>query len=486
MNSFRRMRRSKKVLKAATGAIFLVHAAVCLAVDGLAVSTRTVLTWPAYPGGDIVAYEIKNSDAISSTVLFDGKGGDDSKAASFARYPAINMEGTQVAFFRCTKDGKSYVSVVDVSGANLHDVAAIPAQTGYDVTGCLDWPRGRWVYYNMGDGNDGSKQIWRVNVDNPNNPERVVAFSYRIWQWQMSADAKRMHIRLSNNDGAGCDRIRYELPGNGTFSAANKCGYSIGCATILSPSGQWLGLMMGKHDMVYFQQWDSAQTNRTQRQISCIDFNTWAVNALTIATSCAMEDGSRMLVAVGCEMESNRWSCNSEKWVCLQTGLPQDWGNTGRFAFCGSNQTLLNWRDGIAVNVSKNRRSCSDPTWIPKCDSNWTGQFRRNDAGDFRVTAPLADVNADLAALAPEAPWRAAGSRMKLRAREAGLLIDAPLAERGIVRVFDARGRIVYRAQWGSGNSGLVLDTRIRPNSVYIVNLVSGNRTSTRNLCMMR
>jgi hypothetical protein len=75
----------------------LVLGLVCLlarpagAVDGIAVSIATHIQWQAY-FDTLWRYDIKNNRAVKKVML----------CADRCRYPAINVQGTHVAFFRRT------------------------------------------------------------------------------------------------------------------------------------------------------------------------------------------------------------------------------------------------------------------------------------------------------------------------------------------------------------------------------------------------
>jgi hypothetical protein len=66
------------------------------------------------------------------------------------------------------------------------------------------------------------------------------------------------------------------------------------------------------------------------------------------------------------------------------------------------------------------------------------------------------------------------------------LILRAPSAQDRTVTVFDARGRTVYRAQWGREHRALAIDTRDWSGSVYLVNIAQGDRTFLWKMCSIR
>jgi hypothetical protein len=378
--------------------------APCSGVDGIAVSTQiNVFLWGTngemQAGGDIMRYDISANRIVKTTKLFDGAGGDGARARSRARFPAINVEGTKIAFYRITTDSGSFVSVLNIDGTGMHDLARIPSQTGYDGTGYLHWMRqgaDEWVYYSMAGGNftkAGNKLLWRVNAANPAQNEQVVAFQYYLWQWGLSADGAKVFLRLSENQPIG-QTFRYLMPGNGSIDTRMSVAFGSGCGVALSPSGLYLMYMQGgTHNYFCVDDWANNDPAVHVLNITSVDINAWAFNgSANFTTSCP--DWGTVVVGVG--MSCNRWSCNSDKWLCLCMGWPD--AGSGMFTMCGSNQVLCNWKDKVTVMASSNPRMCFDSSARANCDKNLpfvSGQFYQNDAGDFWCTT-AEDINQDL------------------------------------------------------------------------------------------
>jgi len=370
------------------------------AVDGIAVTSQ-LLRWHYYNGGDIMRYDIKDNRIVKATKILNGAGGNESNARVRGRFPSINKTGSQAAFFRHTTDSSWFVSVMDLDGSNMRNLVRIPQTVGYDGKGYLYWAKDNWVYYIMGGDNsntkEGNRHLWRVNVDNPAQNEEVVVFQYRLWQWGMSADATRMILRVGEAQGAPSLNYRYQVqPGNGSITSDMAIGYGVGCGCNMAPSGKWMAYLQGgSHTWMAIVSWENFTMKNGDLGFSSEKINELVEPATQQTTHCW---STNMTITAGYGMDSNRWSSNSDRWMCLQMGYPEQEGGSGRYSFCGSNQVLFNWVDSSAINVSQVPRSCIDNSGFGAgCDVDRPDSVSRlTHAGDFFVTAPLTDVNADL------------------------------------------------------------------------------------------
>jgi len=129
-----------------------------------------------------------------------------------------------------------------------------------------------------------------------------------------------------------------------------------GCGNAISPSGKHVVFLTDAgHVGLRWHNWDGSATpngGMDSKSLSCIGF------------SCSGMGG----------MDRNRWSCNSDKWLCLCVG----WVPGGRFGKNGSNQVLYNWIDKKGI-----------------CSSQSKSSSVQVDAGDFWVSS-LDDVNENL------------------------------------------------------------------------------------------
>jgi hypothetical protein len=461
-------------------AVLALSALRAWAVDGVAVSTQTSQLWPSMPGGDIIRYDIRNNDVVSVKKLVDGGGG--TNAASRGKFPALELSAARVAFYHCTNNG-NFVAVINIDGTGLRDLARIPDGSGYNTEGYLDWPAGKWIYYQQGGDEqavEGNKHLWRVNVDSPAQNEEVASFGYNIWQWGMSSNASRMILRLCCGS-MPCEMSKFALPSSGPVTSSMCFDPGVGCATALSPSGQWVCFCSGGlHIFMTVKSWDPSGQSFDFK--SYPDINSWAVNASALTAHCSWYDYPQGIdIGLGFGMDCNRWSSNSDNWLSLCMGWLEDSVASGRYAFCGANQVVANWREKIALNVSKSPRACADKEGFSTgCDKNAPAdQFRRNDAGDFIVTAPLSDINADLrqyvtgvfSADRPRTPpeaavWRQAGGEFRTVLPSEGLYQ---------LSISDATGRV----RWSCGSNGkraLGIPRTAIPPGIYLLTITHAGR----------
>jgi hypothetical protein len=239
----------------------------------------------------------------------------------------------------------------------------------------------------------------------------------------------------------------YTFPGDGSLQGSGGCGGYI------SPSGLYgTNLTDPEHTFLNLWNFDGSGDNFG---VSSSNINGWAVNAEEFTTECPGCGGT---ITVGVGMDQNRWSCNSDKWVCISIGWPG--GNCGRFGSCGFNQVLVNWQDEKTVMVSKNKRVCDDNNdgKFDDCDlHDPDGQFTRNEAGDFWVSGPLEDINEELRRYVTDpsrvrhGDFRGAdgATEFAVRRLSGGIIrIDSRFAGPYTVELHDAAGRRVARTSF--------------------------------------
>ena len=330
------------------------------AVDGTAVST--LCKHGSYPGstvlnaswwGKIVRYDIANSKAGTETVIYDGMG----------RYPTLCQDGKKVAFFRNgSADGNGetlcdgygncgWVSVMNIDGSGLKDLVALQ-DAGNRNANSMDWPVGDWIYYQK----DGSKEIWRVNVSDASQNEKVCTYENDFRVWALNGNAQFAITQMSATAEANIPH--YFPPKTGLVWIRRN--HPSGCNPAMSPSGMYLTHFLGTtHTTANFRRYAPEQdTCYDEGAISNDEMSKWA--------------GTN----VGRGMDWPRWSCNSDKWVCFKIGWSCD-GILGRFSDAGSNVTLVNWVDKQAIKLSDNKLVC-----------NKGSLKQRSDAGDFWVEGP--------------------------------------------------------------------------------------------------
>jgi len=372
--------------------IMALFAPTLRAVDGIAVSTQWRVWFPfGHQCGDIMRYDIRNSDVVSSRVLLDGAGGNESKARVRYYYPTISRDGRLLAFARVTSDSGFFVAAANIDGSNVRNLVRLSDYTECPVDFCRIGSQD-WVYYKGAN----AGEIRRVDARDPSRDELVVKLATGFWQWEFSADGSRLHAGAGSNP----NRSRFQLPCDGSIGAWNKA-YEGGCGTALSPSGNAVCYFNGVsgHMIHDFVAWDRFQ-NPPDTRITWIQVSDWNINTpQNLCTNCsgAGYTDSHPHMCLGCAGEGHRWSCNSDKWMCILMTLD----GTGWSGFCGANQVIFNYSTQTSINVSRNPRACVTESSFygtpGVCDKDaGNSQYKYNDCGDFWVSGPIDDVNPDL------------------------------------------------------------------------------------------
>lgn len=397
------------------GFFVVIISCVTYATSGIAVSCRSDSS-TLYPGvekpfcctdnprfGKLHRYIIENDSVISDKVL-------DTNSQFCSRWATLNISGTKCAYFSETIGPNGgggfmatayYVTVIDIDGKNRRNLVDLKSFGG-DGTGYMDWPKGDWIYFNIGGiGQPKSKEMWRVN-EKTGVKELIATLPYATWVWNMSANADKIVV-VKNDDTKPCangDVLRYNWPVDNTKPCSDaSISYSTGCTAALSPSGSTVfHTTDAGHSYFGFTQWASNSQSITtigpQGGFAGVgSYNAWAVNCSPIKVKCADDS----FYTVGNGTEENRWSANSDKWVCFNLG----WQPAGRQMECSANQVLINWQDHKTIMVSFNPRVCvgygaGNQSFCPT-PAGFSAQYpRTQEAGDFVVTAPESEINADL------------------------------------------------------------------------------------------
>jgi hypothetical protein len=342
--------------------------------------------WNEFPIGAIKVYTITGGVVQSNPVtIYD-------RSLGMATYPAFNLSGTKVAFFRSStapattgnscltvNGGKSYVSIINTDGTGLTNLVEIPSPPEGTGNGNemlpLDWPAGDWIYYtrpydinSAPGGNSGSVDIWRVNSVSK-AAERVCDFS----QGSMCVYWRRFSLTLGANKMAGQSMGKYECnggPGGGNciwdfpVSGCNlnnsKGECRAACNISISPSGAVVGsYFSGAH----------TQLELGQGTPGTYSFGWgWGVDLFAQVAAWAGED-----VGEGCELI--RWAVNSDKWVLQNVGW---YGHASNIA-TGSNSVACDWIDHVAFNITKNPKPPSADVMGYMFINNCTGDMWISD-----------------------------------------------------------------------------------------------------------
>jgi hypothetical protein len=291
----------------------------------------------------VYKYEIENDKVISKTALYR-----QSWQYHYVVSPVINMEGTHVAFMRCTPNG-NFVSVVGIDGGDVGNVAEFPKSwdninpmRSHDGRFC-DWPAGDWVYY-MPDG----VSMRRVKYNDPSSDEASMTFQSPVWQWQLNAYANRIYLTAAGHDNP------YGIQGH-PFPFDGKLYQSGACGSCLSPSGTYFAFQQGTgHADLSIKTWEGdAYDESMTESFYCADFK------------------SHNDPNMGCGKVYHRWANNSDEWALAMVGRP---GGNERFCENGCNQVLINIKDRRMINVSNHSEKL------------------KSGAGDFWLSGPESEM----------------------------------------------------------------------------------------------
>jgi len=364
------------------------------AANGFAVSvsynSSDQSNW-GYWRGSLVRFKITDNKVTSTDELHN-------KANGYAYYPAINLAGTKVAFYRWGTP--SQVAVVDLASKQVTNLCALPANPGREMP--LDWPAGDWIYYVLPQNPSETDpqmrenvEIWRVNAITKVNAKYVYINDGRNpmpgepsgWGPVFPAYIRRLSISLDGTRagiqgvywGWNCNSVYCFPPGGGNVKSS---GCSIGgsggsCNIALSCSGGYCGgYMQTAHDVVEMGKLPGAAGPSAIRlQLSSIE--------------------SWLGENVGQGGELIRWARNSDKWVLQQIG----WQGHADAILQGSNQIIANWVDGQAIRTSQNASgtrqcNCTGDFWVDGGAGN-AGKYEGAD-GVWRTPAMtgIADAGA--------------------------------------------------------------------------------------------
>jgi hypothetical protein len=396
------MKKARLIISAfiLAGALFSTHA-----YDGKNVNAKAVsVNWLRGTGccgcdnggsllsnGNVVLYTIQNSKVTAADTIHN-------RSSGMGHYPAFNLSGTRVAFYRdsvgpksglwtgcqSANGGKSTISVIDLNTRQVTNLCNLPSSPtcGHVEEVPLDWPAGDWIYYerthdpaDVWEGWSSSIDIWRVNSVTKIN-EKVCNFSNNgqenictyFRRFSLSSKGDRMAAQLMGKydcsktpDVSGVNGV-YKFPGACNFSnPGDRLNYEDGCNIGISPSGQYVGSYIGgMHVDLFINNADGK--NGTGPEVATINISnqleSWAGEA------------------IGTGAEHIQWAVNSDKWVMQEIGYAADGHADGNAD--GSNQVVCNWTDKVAINISKNRNVSVNG-----------GTLRmNNDAGDFFVIDP--------------------------------------------------------------------------------------------------
>jgi hypothetical protein len=422
---------------------FLSQAKVAT-VSGIAVNGHWVVEDTIHGTGfiasktGIMRYDITNGVVTKSTKLDSGIVG----------YPVLKPDGTKVAYFKAnTFWSPNTVSLmtIDIGGGTPVNLNANLCSQHFQSVGAMDWPTGDWIYYF-----NCFKQLWKINAT---SKQMVMVYALNkvnlnwsgdrndtptVWLNSVSNDATKDMIRPNEwiyPRGATSGYINifwFTLPPAGYgLSLDTLTARGMGCGAAVSPTGSYV-MTMGtlNHNILSFSTWSKS-----------------SLGDITLATMSNWGGGFFGLGTGG----GNRWSCNSDKWICIAAGWK---GRDG-----ANNQVLVNWQDSMILNTTN----------VPD-----TGGWDRNSEGDF---------------------WVSGNTEVNLPAQNSAAIVSGPAITAGNgTMVFTWSNKTRYRVQVFSAQGRLLLDTRINQgrayawqnraaSQVYFVRMTAGSDVYCRKIC---
>jgi hypothetical protein len=239
----------------------------------------------------------------------------------------------------------------------------------------VDWPAGDWLFYGVGDpstdnsynaaeANGNMTEVWKINVTTKQK-QKVCSFvitnpdnnatQNKFWQIGITNDGLKAAIRpkdIGTIPYDGLFRFTFGAYSDGVVRLAWGDANSTskwGCAVSISPDGAYT-MKTSSHTNVIVYKWD----------------NTEAATITHAQMAGWLNPGVQPFLDpnAGGGNNSNRWSCNDPKWICLQMGW--NWRDCSQ----GSNQVLLNWVDHQVVRSTAYQFAGTD-----KIEQYETGDF---------------------------------------------------------------------------------------------------------------
>jgi len=324
-----------------------------------------------WPRGPIVKATITNNKVVRRDTLFRDVG----------QYPAFSPDGKRIAFFRWgirinliagtwtevagTRNTQCYLSVMDADGNNLTNLLPVSSpstnttpngeQASKDCEeGCavLDWPRvdgEDWIYYEKP---PKTAEIWRVKATDPSTNQLVCRYNSGTFlrRWDMSLDGRWSDAQSRGNYGFNSG-YAFPLVDN-DLGKTLKVGVQ-GCNSTVSCGANFIvHNCCGNHMLAIVDKWDHAQNVLLQ-----YSGRFWSAYDTTSAKGIEPYLGERITVPGYGDADLNRFSVNSEKWVCREI----EWCAQGMGRSQGSNSVAVNWKDRQAVKMSNTPQPPSCP-----------------------------------------------------------------------------------------------------------------------------
>jgi len=305
---------ASRVLALATLTCATLLPTAARAVDGVTVTVHWEGDYDGFWGGfgSVWRHDIEASVAVAHTEIHPGP----------ARMVVLSPDATRVAFI---KEG-GVIATMPIAGGEATDLVQ-----GHDQ-GCLDWPLGDWVYYNLGGYNQWSTSqiLRRVNVSTGAD-EAVIEFSCSIWRFHISHDLSRAVVR---DTGCFGGIVAYDMTAGDGVLHSSRVTDAPSCSTGFDPEGVYFIDGYPDHSGVDIRRWDNLEV-----------FESFTHDT---ATTWGGPDS-------GDQHDRNGWSTNSQDWMCIHLGWGIGWDPvTGWGTPRGANQVLYNWVDQERIVVTSN------------------------------------------------------------------------------------------------------------------------------------
>ena len=325
--------------------------------------------------GNIIKCTILNTQVSRVDTLVSIK-------TAMCQYPAISTDGKNVAFYRwkyyadgmtLKQAGSDYIAIVSANGGTIKNLVALANDPGYDAH--LDWPSDGWIYYvkprpasgGWADGNE----IWKVNpyASDPASTNQLAASipaGGYIRRFSLSQQANRMALQVYCVPNQSCSAVNQlqEFPGGKVLFGAGGCNMKI------SASGNFEGHFGGgTHDNTEINGWNGST-------FTLVPGCSWT------NSRCSIWNGFKWsgfdMSSTGPGVEQICWSSNSDKWVCENVMWQYSCQK------CGTNQMLINWKDGQAIFATKHPNVPNNGAGEPKSPTESLNAF----AGDMWIQPP--------------------------------------------------------------------------------------------------
>ena len=146
--------------------------------------------------GKIVKYVIRSDTVAQCDTIYK---------ATWVRKAVLSPDGSRVAFLRLDAktvggqyqpgNGNRYISVMDIDGRNVRDIATFKNSGGNDLSRVvIDWPAGDWIYYVSPSVTNGWS-VCKVAVADSSSKRCLFTYGkFRFGTWSISIDQSKAVI----------------------------------------------------------------------------------------------------------------------------------------------------------------------------------------------------------------------------------------------------------------------------------------------------